>query len=40
MSYTLFFIVITDINVMIAESTRVAQVEDHVTSISIVDSAV
>ena len=28
MSYTLFFIVITDINVMVTESTRVAQVED------------
>ena len=40
MPYTLFFVVITDINVMAAESTRVAQVEDPVASISAEDSAV
>jgi len=39
-SYTLFFIIITDINFMVAESTRVAQVEDPAASVSAEDSAV
>jgi len=38
--YTLFFSVITDINVMVAESTGVAQVEDPATSIDALNSAV
>ena len=33
MPYTLFFIVITDVNVMVVESTGVAQVEDPMPSI-------
>ena len=40
MTYTLFFIVITDINVMVAQSTGVAQVEDPMVSIGTEDNAV
>ena len=40
MSYTIFFIIITDIKVMVAKSTRVAQVENPVASIDAEDSAV
>ena len=40
MSYTLFLIVITDINIMVAASTRVAQVEDPMSSIGTENSAV
>jgi len=38
--YTLFFIIITDINVMIAESAGVAQVEDPAASIGVENSVV
>jgi len=38
--YTLLFIITTNINVMVAESTGVAQVEDPTTSIAAEDSAV
>ena len=40
MLYTLFFIVITDINIMVAESTGLAQVNDPTASIGAEDSAV
>ena len=40
MLYTLFFIVITDINVMVAESTEAAQVKDPVESLRAEDSVV
>ena len=40
MPNTLFFVVITDINVMVAESTGVAQVEDFVASTSTEDSVI
>ena len=40
MPYTLIFIVITNIDVMIAESTGLAQVEDPVAGTSVGDSAV
>ena len=40
MPYTLFFIVITDINVMVTESTRVAQVENPMESLGAEGSAV
>ena len=40
MSYTLFSIVITNIDVMVAESTGISQVEDPVASISTEDNAV
>ena len=39
MSYTLFFIVITDINVMVAESTGVTQVEDPTISFGTEDNS-
>jgi len=39
-SYTLFFILITDINVIVAESTGAAQVKNPTASISAEDSAV
>ena len=37
---TLLFIITTDINVMVAESTRIAQVKDPVASISTKDITV
>ena len=40
MSYTLFFIVIIDINVMVAESTGVTQVEDPMASLGAEDITV
>ena len=40
MPYTLVFIVITNVDVMVAESTEIAQVEDPVASISAEDNAV
>ena len=39
MPYTLIFIVIANIDVMVAESTGLAQVEDPVASTSAEDSA-